>query len=611
MKIRWTILLVLATLLSGLPPCCAQEYKPGATDSLKLYRDLEKFSGKNLFTRFLHQLVMKPVVPVSTPKDKDALKNSIPNLDLYNIRIIRNISVIVTDPFGYSVTDTAMKPEGYFQKASNSLHVKSKRSIVRNMLLFHPGEEFEAYLAGESERLLRQTGLFRDVLIYPIEDSTSQDSLDVVVRCIDRWSIYFRLVATTEKISFRITERNLAGYGHTFINRFDFDENGLQGYAFRYDINRIGKSYLTARIYHEFTNEDTRSTALSLIRPFYSPIVKWSYGATIYDLKYTDVLYYNKELVEVPEVNNRGYDLYLSRSFRIKHRGETFEKNAEFTNLILGGRAIVRDQDSKGLDLADSLTVYRPLNYYLGMVALSTLRYEQDNYIIRFGELEDIPLGRFWGIMGGFDPVHGSQYVGLRAGFAAYRNLFYYSLIASAGKFYEEKGKDIAAINLRLTMFSPLLVTGNWRIRQFARAAYTTGADLPENRYLLLSNQPGLERVSDEPLVGYSRLAMSLQTHAYAPLQLIGFRFAPVLFLNGGLISEDQSELFNSKLYSSLGLGLLIRNDHLANSTFQISISFFPNLFGKSDSYRINDIRTNNFQLPLIQQDRPEFVNFN
>ena len=160
-------------------------------------------------------------------------------------------------------------------------------------------------------------------------------------------------------------------------------------------------------------------------------------------------------------------------------------------------------------------------------------------------------------------------------------------------------------------MFSPLLTTGKWRIRQFARAGYSTGADLPENRYLLLSNQPGLERVNDEPLIGYTRLVMSLQTHAYAPLQLIGFRFAPVLFLNGGLISDSQSEIFNSEYYSSLGVGLLIRNDHLANSTFQISISFFPNLFGTSNSYRVNDIRTNNFQLPLIQQDKPEFVNYN
>lgn len=609
MKRLWTSSFLILFFLLLVNPLQAQE-TPTAEDSLRIYRDIEKFSKKSKFTKFIYKLVFKPVIPVKSSAKKKPNKIQPRDIDKYNCRIIRNISIEVTDPFGYSLLDTAQKPHSFVQKKGNSMHIKTRRFIVRNFLFFKPNSEFEAYLVSESERLLRQSGLFRDVIIYPVPAGKSKDSVDVIVRVLDRWSISGQVVATTSAVRVRLTDRNIGGFGHTFRNKVEFDESGFSGYSLRYDINRIGKTYISARLFDEQSSGNTRSSSASVYRPFYSPITKWSYGSSVYSYRYAESLYYNDTLFAVPEVKSRGYDAYVSRSFRLGQMGASFEKNAKFLNLILSARMMHRVQEATVFNDADSLGVYYPLNFYLGMIALSNISFEQSNYIFRFGEVEDIPTGRFAGLIFGFDPQRIAQYTGIRVGTSVFRGHWYYSIIADAGKFHETTGDSRTAFNLRLTSFSPLAELGNWKFRQFFRISYTTGENLPANRFLQLNTQPGLERVNDGALPGYHRITGSLQTQAYAPWSVIGFRFAPVLYLNGGFISNERSTLLQGRMYSSIGIGFIIRNDLLVNSNFQISISVFPNMFGTTDWYRLNDLRTNDFQLPTLQQDLPDFVQF-
>lgn len=589
----------------------AQERKMGEIDSIRFYQDIENFSKKRGITKFLYRLVLKPVTPVNTPKNKKAIKLITPDFDLYNCKIIRNISIQVTDPFGYNLLDTIQKPIRYIQKKGNQLHITTRRFIVRNFLLFESGKEFEAYQVAESERLLRQSTLFRDVIIYPVPNSELKDSVDIIIRAIDRWSITADIAATSSALKIRLTDRNIGGFGHTFRNRFLFDESGLTGYSLRYNINRIGKSYMSAAMVYEEPDETSYRHGFTLLRPFYSPKIKWSYGLALFKNKNGESVFIGDTLYTVSKVSSTGYDLYISHSIELLHRGASFAKNAQFTNLILSIRDMFNNKKSFGAEAIDSLDLYHQSHYFLGMAALSTINFEQENFIFRFGEIEDIPLGKFIGIIGGVDPYRNSKYTGIRAGFSAYTNLHYFSAIGNWGKLFEANGNQQTAFDLNLTFFSPLLVAGDWKIRQFIRSNYTTGVNLPANKFLLLSSEPGLERVNNGPLIGYNKLTVSLQTQAYAPWQFIGFRFAPVVFLNGGLIATNRPELFNSKLYTSLGIGMILRNDYLINSSFQISISVFPNLFRSNDWYRFNDIQTRDFILPQIQQDLPDFVPIN
>ena len=62
----------------------------------------------------------------------------------------------------------------------------------------------------------------------------------------------------------------------------------------------------------------------------------------------------------------------------------------------------------------------------------------------------------------------------------------------------------------------------------------------------------------------------------------------------------------NSKVYSQIGLGVLIKNDNLVFSSFQISISFYPAIPGiGQDIFKMNSFRTTDFGFRDFEIGKP------
>ena len=99
------------------------------------YSAIEKFSEKSRLTRFIHRLIFKPVnrKPASQPK-KIKIKKPI-NKTSSEGKVIRQIQITTLDPFGYSITDTASHPQILLMKAGNSVHIKTRPKIIKNLLL--------------------------------------------------------------------------------------------------------------------------------------------------------------------------------------------------------------------------------------------------------------------------------------------------------------------------------------------------------------------------------------------------------------------------------------------------------------------------------------------
>ena len=52
----------------------------------------------------------------------------------------------------------------------------------------------------------------------------------------------------------------------------------------------------------------------------------------------------------------------------------------------------------------------------------------------------------------------------------------------------------------------------------------------------------------------------------------------------------------DSKVFSQIGLGILIKNDYLVINTFQLSISFYPSIPGVGQGvFKMNSFKTNDF----------------
>src|SRR3954470_12158645 len=73
-------------------------------DSTEVYGNIQTYSKKNNFTRFVHRLVFKPI----NPKNKKRVK--LQNYQQFEGKIIRNIDIVTLDPFGYSEIDSTKKP---------------------------------------------------------------------------------------------------------------------------------------------------------------------------------------------------------------------------------------------------------------------------------------------------------------------------------------------------------------------------------------------------------------------------------------------------------------------------------------------------------------------
>ena len=123
------------------------------TDSTLFYKKIETFSAKGRFTKFLHQLIFKPIpVDSSNHKLKKIKRKKIIQkpYSSFEGKIIRNVTIVTFDPFGYSLTDTVVTRQSFLYRAANSLHNKSRQSTIRNLLLFRRNQKFDSSTATRS-----------------------------------------------------------------------------------------------------------------------------------------------------------------------------------------------------------------------------------------------------------------------------------------------------------------------------------------------------------------------------------------------------------------------------------------------------------------------------
>ena len=83
--------------------------QPEQKDSAAIYKDIESYSKKGKFTKFIYGLIFKPidaVIPGKKGKVKPARKVIPKSYKEYEGKVIRKIEIKTLDPFGYSVKDT-------------------------------------------------------------------------------------------------------------------------------------------------------------------------------------------------------------------------------------------------------------------------------------------------------------------------------------------------------------------------------------------------------------------------------------------------------------------------------------------------------------------------
>jgi len=596
-------MLVLVLLICQTVYSQQDSVKP---DTPQVYRNIETFARKNNFTCFLYSLVFKSV-NCSTLKQIPCVQVRYPYCQAHG-KIIRDIHIVVLDPFGYSVNDSDAVPQNTVSKIGNALHVQTRNLTINNILLIHKNMPFDSLLVNESERLIRSQSYVRDVLFVVVPLEKTGDSIDVDIRVLDKWSFIPGGAVSTARITAGFKEDNFAGLGHglQFAHTWDY-ANGKKAFTANYYIPNIRNSYISAALRYNIDEYDNINKSLTIERPFYSPVARWAAGVDLSGQFRRDSFPDVSLGAVSQDLKSDTQDYWAGTENRIFFANTEEER---FTNVVIASRYLRIRYQEKPAEVYDPFHSFADEDFYLFGIGLATRTYVKDHYIFDFGVTEDVPAGKVFGITGGYQLKNNSarMYLGSRISFGNYNNWGYLSSSYEYGTFFLGKKTQQGVFAASANYFSNLAGIGNWQIRQFIKPQITWGMNSFPNDSLTINNENGI-RGFGSTVSGTKKIVLTLQTQSYAPWNLWGFRFGPYLVCSVGMLNNRTSGFANSQAYTMLGAGTLIRTDYLVLSGFQLSVAYYPVIPGAGyNIFKINAFATTDFGLRDFYLGKPEIV---
>lgn len=593
MLFKVALLLFCCPILSG-KMAFGQEI-PVKRDSIQFYKKIETLSKQSKFNKFIYQLIFKPVA-VNTTKKKVAKRLIQKSYEPFEGKIIRHIRIETLDPFGYAVADTAHPSLNTLTNTGNRWHIKSQDVTIRNLLIIRRNQLFDSLRVKESERLIRSRNFVHDVSFYVKPASKNSDSVDIYIRELDNWSIVPAGSPSPTRLTINATDKNFLGLGHEFQNGFTwFYSKGELSYFTNYFIPNIKNSFITSTIHYGKDQYGSFFKSVAFDRPFYSPLAKWAGGALIST---------NFSIDSVKDIGGLYVPLHLKYKIQDFWGGSAiriFKGNTEVervTNLVFTARYLRINFIEKPSDLFDPYHIYSSEDFYLAGAGISTRKYVRDKYIFRFGVIEDVPVGMVYGLTGGYQIKNssGRYYLGAKISTGNYHPWGYLSSNFEYGTFFRASHAEEGVFTAGFNYFTGLTEVGRWRIRQFIKPQLAIGFNRLPSDSLTLNKGYGLDGFNSLTLRGTKRMVLTLQTQSYAPWNFIGFSFGPYFIYSLGILGDAAKGFKNNKIYSQIGLGVLIKNERFVFSTFQFSLSFYPEIPGRGlDIVKINSFRTTDF----------------
>ena len=185
--------------------------------------------------------------------------------------------------------------------------------------------------------------------------------------------------------------------------------------------------------------------------------------------------------------------------------------------------------------------------------------------------------------------------------------------IGAGGYWYQKKFEDIDVL-AKVDFFTRIHYwKRKWRQRYFLSSSVARQFKNLLSEPLRLESDYGLREIRNNWQPGNFRLAVKGESVFFSPWSVLLFRFAPFVFVNSALFREkkDSANNYDSKIYSSIGGGVRIRNESLIFGTIEFRGMYFPRKNFFNDNWRF-EARTN-IRFKYNQQfiKRPEFIRVN
>ncbi|NIJ53089.1 hypothetical protein [Dyadobacter arcticus] len=559
-------------------------------DSIR-YTNLKARMSKTKFSRAVYRLLFRDVYNKGKVTEVKEIETN--PFTPYEGMVIRKIYIRQLDILGESVYDTTRKGKRLERFLSKSVHTNTREGIIRKSLLrFSEGDDIQAQVLKDNERLLRSNKTIVDarIIVIPRKDVTWM--ADVIVLIQDAWSLNFGAgFSSFKKFNAKIEDINVRGTTHSQLTAVRWDaKDSIRKFQFRtiYTVPYIGKTFITGQA-NFILERDIKEQSIRFYRRFLTNETKYA-GA--FDAGHTTLLQ-NKRRIDSTDVSVplfptefKYYDIWLGRSFKYPFKNSRLSQNSR---LVVALRHNKYRFDDRPLVTADLNKIYWNRSATLISLGYSNRNYKRDVLIYGFGRTEDVPIGSLFALTLGQEHTEfgGRGYSGVQYAIGKYlpHNLGYMYAIANTGTYFKNSKAQQGVINGQLNYISNLIPFRYSFFRQFLTFRYTHGIRRDPLDYLNISGDQGIRGINNEQLIGTKRLTLGTETVFFSDKSLLGFRIAYFVFADLGLVN-GVSSLWSGPLYQGYGLGLRLRNENLTFNTLQLRVGYYPNIPANSSPWR-------------------------
>lgn len=574
-------------------------------DTREFYETLKTRMGRRKLTKALFNAL------ISVPRDPfqvDSLligKSTDPYAP-YEGKIVGEISLNKLTVFGPEVNDTTKQAKSGVQRVFNDLHWKTSGNVIRNNFLLKPGQVIRAAEMSDAERVLRELEFIRDARIE-VRPRAGSDTVDLVIITQDVFPYTFEIEPRDFDAGvLDLGHRNLFGLGYELDYRVQISNNREQVFNWfsRFRIPNIRRTFTTGEITYGNTFRE-RGLRASINRDFISPEIMTGGGA---EYARVESMYerFNRQDTLLEEFYARSIvrDAWLGRAFRLGLANPDADQR---TRLVLAARYAKTHFLERPFGISENENqFFHSSERIYGSISLSQRRFFRDRLVYGYGRTEDIPVGYLFEFTKGYEwrEFYNRDYWGARASVGKYiGNLgYFYALAGYETHLREDRSREQGWVKLETRYVSNLLQIREWRFRQFVTFRYDQGINRFEDEWVTVNNLEGIRGLNSLFFRDTHKLTLNLETVAFTPIDLIGFRVAIYGFTDIGYITDGSKNIWAGTALTGVGAGIRIRNDNLTFKAFEVRFAYFPNVpmglknnstdFAGSPRVRFNDFNT-------------------
>ncbi len=489
------------------------------------------------------------------------------------------------------------------ERFGNRIHVVTRERTIRRDLFFKEGDLVDPDRLAKNQQFLRSRSYIAEARIEAVPDPTDSTLVNLWVRTRDSWTISADASLNINgRTGVELYDANLFGYGNRLSvgTNFNWREGVYGGNRFEYEIPNIFGSFFEAQfvVGRRFEYSDLGFTVQKkfLLRTDYELGISYQDKAEPYYMLFQD---------STMRTAGQFLDVWGGRSRYIR----------PFHNsLYITGRYSRWTYDIRPDVGPDYNPVFHNSQRVLGGIGVYREKFYSATMVYGFGFKEYLAAGYKAELTGGYiwGEFSHDWYLGLHFSKGGFFNGGYLMggftlgsyISPSSGMWYR------SGVDFELRYFTPLLVSGRSRVRQFINLSYTQGwnRDTGCDELIEFTEDRGPNAL-DEKIVGLNRAVLNTETVLFTPWQPYGFKIAFYGFADFALLGSE-SNIFRNDFFNTIGVGVRIKNERLVFNTVEIRLGVALGKGGFRQAEYFNISNQRRMEQSRYMPSAPEVVPF-